>query len=96
VRRHQWCAERGAWGKKLEEKEEEMSAELSREEREGEERKVRKFGGEEWREWNGKRGLDLILPEATKHSPRFARVAAWKLRHHTHTKLADCSGVLRQ
>lgn len=74
-----------------------MSAELSREEREGEERKVRKFGGEEWREWNGKRGLDLILPEATKHSPRFARVAAWKLRHDTHKtcRLFRCLQAVR-
>jgi hypothetical protein len=43
--------------------------------REERKRRLGSLGGEEeWREWNGKRGLDLILPEAPKHSPRFARV----------------------
>lgn len=66
----------------------ERGDEEGREGRRGEER--RSLGGkEEWREWNGKRGLDLILPEAPKHSPRFARVAARKLRHDVHKTVAD-------
>lgn len=32
----------------------------------------------------GKRGLDLILPEASNHRPGFTCTAAWKLRHDVH------------